>query len=441
MKKNMVWLVAGLLSLPWGCSNKHVVKQTGFQSPHYKAVSDRLDLGGQVFVYVDIEGDAEKGAEFVDDILKKYKKDIRVDALQKLNVVQIVKMLGLDQVKAFGLSSYRDGNVFRNRAFIRKPGEPKGLTRMLSRPARAFEIARKAPADTDIAFEADLQLKTLYEVVAQVLREVMGEQAEQWLHVVHSPIGKLSLSYIQLIEKLDTRLVGMLRVNAGKHINIPGAEFSFPHTEVLLGIDDLGIVFDELIKLLGKVPFVKITEEGDWHFIESAMPMPGDLSLYNLVLAKQKSTQRLFFATSRALLESYFDEEKPTLQAAAEFKTAMKGLPTEGNSLHYMSPRFTAVVKEFLVNLSKAYPDAGEGVDLVSALLPQSDLAVASVRKNLPDGVFIASNSSSSHKTTLLGLSYGGTAFLGGVVAAVVVPAYMEYQQKADSLRYKEKSE
>ena len=81
-----------------------------------------LDLGGSVYAFVDVDGDLSRLMKEARDLITIFKDDVperATDTPGTLIFEGILDVLGLGGIQAFGLSSHQDGEVFRNKTFIK----------------------------------------------------------------------------------------------------------------------------------------------------------------------------------------------------------------------------------------------------------------------------------------------------------------------------------
>src|SRR5579883_2564732 len=72
------------------------------KSAHFEAVNKHLELGGTLYGYVDLEGDAQRGARFGQALLDHAIADSKApEAARKVNLEHIVRELGLEDIQAF----------------------------------------------------------------------------------------------------------------------------------------------------------------------------------------------------------------------------------------------------------------------------------------------------------------------------------------------------
>ena len=84
------------------------------RSAHFDSVARHLDLGGAVYAYVDVDGDLSRLVGQVKELLALAQKEnsgLRnlPPFLQRLNLEFILDLLGVGNIQAVGLSSYKGG--------------------------------------------------------------------------------------------------------------------------------------------------------------------------------------------------------------------------------------------------------------------------------------------------------------------------------------------
>ncbi len=430
MRRSRILLSLACVALLSGCAGNQLVSKQN-RSVHFEKTAKHLDLGGTVFVYADIAGDFEKLAVFADEIIKQIAALEKDEQLSKIDFKALFAKMGFQELQSVGLSSYQQGKLFHNKAFLLYQGPRKGFMKATGGAPHAFEVPVWAPADADLAFEKDFNGRAVFEVASSMMRDVMGVEADEILARLDEPIPGFNLTIRKVIEAMDTRMVGVVRVDGSKIIHLPGDVFDFPFTELVFAIDEIGFVFDELIEKVGALPMVAVKKDDRFHTISVTLPIPGDLSAYQPVLAKDIKTGRVYLATTRAFLDEMKAGEK-SLGKTAAFAQATTGLPSQGNALVFMSDKFMGKLGGFLTGIGKRFPEAAASIGLWQSLLPEQGHAMAQVMTNLPEGIYFASNSSDSHKSTLLTAVYANPAVIG-ILAAVAIPAFIKYQEKASA--------
>jgi hypothetical protein len=428
MRKLFTALLSISVLLVGGCAAVDVVPEQN-RSTHFLPTAKHLDLGGTVFFYADLSGDLERITTFVAQMFDEIKKANPDPDLDKIDLPKLVGLLGFNQLQAVGLSSVRVGELYHNKGFAYHPAAKQGFMRLLGDKARFFETPNWAPADADLVFEQDYNFHGAYKVIEAIIKDVMGAEAAEVLAELNQILPEMHISPRQIIEKLDSRIVGVVRIHDSEMISLPGEDLAFPFTEMALGVDGLGFVFDDLVESFGSLPMIKVTAADDFHTIEASQALPGQLAVYKPVLAKDKKTGRVYLASSLKLLREFVPGPK-ALGKSKVFAQASQGLPKAGNGLTFVSDKFVGKVLNYLNYMGQKDDELKFMLALVEALLPERDVALASCNGMLPEGLYFMSNSNTSHKATLLTMGYANPWMLG-ILAAVGIPSFIGYREAA----------
>ncbi|HOF10868.1 MAG TPA: hypothetical protein PLV33_12820 [Opitutaceae bacterium] len=151
------------------------------ESAHYRTVRDRVGEGGQVFVYVDIDGYfTQLGHDLTTDIAA-VAGDEPALAVWKQDYAGLAADLGLTRLKAVGLSSRQLGpDRYANKIYLHIPEGRSGLLRVFGGAAHPFATAKLAPADADLFVESEFDLAALYTTAHQLLQRIAPEMASQF---------------------------------------------------------------------------------------------------------------------------------------------------------------------------------------------------------------------------------------------------------------------
>jgi protein-disulfide isomerase len=421
--------------LPLSITLAACASHNGFQpSRHYAEVTKHLDLGGDVLLYTDVDGDLSAGAATLDTLLGRMGKSHPDLKLERINAKRLLNLLGLDQIVAFGLSSARDGKAFHNKAFLEYGKERRGLLLLTGSAPRELELPLQAPADVDVAFESELKVKSLLNLVEAIATDIAGKEAKALFASLDEKLPATSLSLRDLLGRLDTRLVGVLRVDEQRAFTLPNAKkLTVPGFDLLLSVDDLGILFDAYKGLLKGLPNVTSTLEGDMYWLEIEVALPGATWL-KPVLAKSMKTGRVFLASSKAFVKEFLADktgDKRALGRAADWKRATAGFEPKANALSYMSGAFMGKLARFLRPLGRDDKSAQMGIDILLDFLPEAGIPSAAQQVNLPDGLYYTSFATTSHKATLLPALAVGPVALAGVIASAATTALRRSLRRA----------
>jgi len=391
------------------------------RSAHFLAVSRELELGGTLFGYVDIDGDALKLAGTLHETFTQLAKtQPQLAPVAKQDFAALFRTLGLTDVKAIGFSSVPDGTgYFRNRAFLYLPEGRHGLLAGLGEQAAPFARLNLAPADTDLYGETEIDLRVVYQTVRQVVAQVAGEPAaRQFESTLGSAGAPAALAVLDLINGLKGRAALVARIDPEKNVRLPGpAGVTVPAFSLLLSVDGIGGAVEPALK---KSPAFTASAAGTLRLYEVGGPAP--MEGLRPVIAIDGST--LLFATSRAFLDECRGP-KAGLAETPAFKAALARVGAEGNGLSYASPRLFTRFHQ-LESLNPNLPEQVRALLRLSLSgLATPDRPLVTLRINRPDGILVRSYWNRSMKQDLAMVAVYNPVTVG-VLAAMAIPAFQK---------------
>lgn len=374
------------------------------QSPHFDAVSQRLQLGGTVYAYADIDGDMQRATDFLLTLLRDVPGLVSQREIGRLNASSLVRLLGLENVKALGLSSYEVDDLYRNRSFIHHAGPREGLLKLFGGEPGAFDFVASAPPDADFVWQQQLDLTVLLDIVRALGELGVGMAPEQLEEVLGKRVLDIDITLGAILERLTTSVGLILAIDEGRVLRIPGESFAFPYTDFLLQVEGLAALADAIAERAAVDPFIAAEQTAEWLIIRPAIRLPPPWNAYEPSVVKELETGRMYVVSSPAFLAKCVSTIDGIGQTV-EFMSAMEGLPKLGNGLVYMSPRMTRQMHAGLDRVIEAN-GSSIGTSIARFFLPDVGYPVGWVVANQSDGILFTSNSPSSHKSTLLTLGY-----------------------------------
>jgi type IV pilus assembly protein PilA len=403
---------------------------TAEQSRHFEAVSRQLELGGTLYGYVDVDGDALKAAASIKELTDQIVATRPMLGLfLERDYAALFTELGFNDVKAIGFSSVAQaGGGFRNRTFFYTPDGRRGLLAVVGGPPAAFLNPSLAPADTGFYSECEIDLPVAYATVKHVVAEVAGAPAADAFEAQLKAAGaQAGISALDVIQGLKGHMTTILRLDPEQTITLPGrTPFTVPAFSLLLAIDGIGPAVEGA---LAKSPVFAPSQEGTIHFYAATGPSP--IEGVQPVVAIDGST--LYVATTKEFLDECL-HRKTGLDQDPEFKRVLAAVGPEGNGLTYISPRCFARLHQLDELNPQLAPNVKQGLESIMRLLPVSRQTLISVRINQPDGILIRSywDRSLKQDVALIGCY---NPFTVGLLAAMAIPAFNKVratsQQKA----------
>jgi hypothetical protein len=394
-----------------------VVKESE-RSRNFVAVNKHLELGGTLYGYVDVEGDVLKltgGAQAIMQQMAAAQPQMAPFAKQDL--AAIAGMLGLTDIKAFGMSSVPDGTgFFRNQMFFYAPGERHGLLLGLGGKPGPFTHLNLAPADAGFYGEAEIDVPVVYRTIKDVVAKVAGEPAGNQMEAALNKAGDAAaFSVLDLIHGLKGHAAMVLRLDPDHTMRVGPA--AAPAPSLLICVDGIATVVESA---LAKSPLFKRTDAGTQHVYELTQPVPVE-GLQPVIVADGST---LFVATSRAFLDEC-RTQKTSLAQSAEFQRAIAAVGAEGNGITYVHPRLFEQLRKIETLNPDLPPQVKSIVAFVTAKMPKIDRPMVAIRTNLPDGILVRAYWDRSFKQELATVAVYNPVSIG-LIAAMAIPAFQK---------------
>jgi hypothetical protein len=401
------------------------------KSPHFEPVSAHLQLGGTVYAYADIEGDAERATDFLLTLLRDLPGLPPEHSVSRLNATSLVRILGLHDVKAIGFSSYQSGEHYYNRGFVHHTGAREGLLKLFGAEPEAFELGSIAPLDADLVWEQQINLRALVDIVRALGELGVGMSPEELEQVLSERLLDLDVTLGQVFAALDTKAGLILAVDESRSLRVPGESLWFPYTDFLFRIDGLAQLADAIADRAASDPLIAMEQTESWVIIRPAFSLPPPWTAYEPSVAKEIATGRMYVVSSPAFLQSCLSTTHD-VRGSADFVRAFEQLPASGNGLVYVSARMTRQMHALLDRLI-AIDGSSISTSIARFFLPDVGYPSGWVLENTRDGLLFTSNTPSSHKSTLLTLGFAALLpALAVVGASALAPEPATEEQPID---------
>ncbi|MEM7437680.1 MAG: hypothetical protein AAF436_21180, partial [Myxococcota bacterium] len=375
------WLVWALGVLA-GCGST-TIPMAPNPSPHFGAVADSLQLGGTVYAYVDIDGDAERAASFLMSLVDGVPGAGNASRAESRNPRQLARDVGLADVDAIGMSSYRRGDLYHNRSFIYRTGPRSGVLALFGGDAAAFELTNVSTPSTDFMWEQRLDLGALVDVVRALGAHGIGPSPASIDSALNESVGGLDVTLGALLQSLE-RVGVMLELDESRILRVPGSTLWFPFTNFVFQLDGVRGLVDALERRSVFDPFLRSQSTAERRVISLGIRLPPPWNAYDPQLVEDVRSGRVYLISNPAFLErSLSSAERVT--GTDDYETAFAELPTQGNGMLFMSRQLTRELHGLLdrwVNES----GASLGTSLARFFLPDGGLPVGWVAQNRPDG-------------------------------------------------------
>ena len=392
------------------------------QSLHFAAVNRHLELGGTLYGYVDVDGDALSFAGTAQEMLKGLVAvQPQFSMFAKQDFKDVFTTLGLDDVKAIGVSSVHEpSGAYRNRTFLYTPQGRHGFFAVFGGAPAPFAYARLAPSDADFYAEHEFNLKAVYDTVEALVAKANGPEAATSFRAKVQKVGiDAHFSLLELINGLNGRFAFVLRLDPVKNLTLPGGmALTVPAPSFVLRVDGVGGVAEGMLE--PKLADYTVTKQGTL----TLYAPKADAHLEGLKPVLAIDGGALYVASTEGFLSECL-ARKDGLDTNPAFKADLAALGPLGNGLTWVSPRFLDRMKD-LVTMNAAGPaPIHKFLETYTASLPRSAEPMLSVRTNLADGILIRSKWNKSLKGDLAMIMVYNPVTVG-VIAAMAVPAYQK---------------
>lgn len=437
MKKIPYFLLPFLLiagsALMLSCKDSKSVGSAGTDPDNsFAAVDAYLEQGGVLYGFVDVEGDLERIAKGANEMLANLRSTrIELAMVPQLPLDLIVEQLGLDSIRAMGMSSTERDQGFQNRIFLLTDGAPKGLLAIYGEQNERFLVPELAPQGADIAAEQTLNTAVLLEMTRDLATQLLGVAGAAMIeNYLAMPVPGSDLKVSDLIAALDGRMYMIADIDASATMEVP--EYGpMPRVDFLLRLESAASLVGKLGKLpaLGAMPDFKMETSGGLTMLSGFVP---ENTLYAPVLLGNESTGELFLCSSRAFYDRCLQGSGARLKDAEGFATATKGLPESGYAFAYVSPEVGTLLKGWIDRSMEEAVQAG-GQEAV-AFRPYLNWSIQPMVADFPmayagsveaNGLYSVANWNVSHKRNLATMAYANPVTVG-LVAAMAIPAFQK---------------
>ena len=458
--KNTLWdeVASRVKSETVPAGQKKAAIQNSFWS-----VNQHLDQGGNFYLYMSTEQVLSKLDEFLDGISAV--ADAAGSQLGEVERQQMTmamdmgrtayEQIGVRDISGFGMSSFGvEKNLNRNVMVLHHYPEKKDglLWKVMGAQSHEQQILKMLPADTVMAFQADLDLVTGFDWLRKFITDtappdIVAEFA-RGLAQMNQEVG-----FEDLFRSTDGEMGVFVTLNDNKRIPIPlppdapqglNLDIAEPAIAITLKVKDeqlMGFIMQmlknpELTDMLGQ------SKEGDvtlYTLTPPELPLPIDLSP-----TLMKAGDYIVLTTSQKLAKDILAVKagkNEGLAGAAEFKQLAGKMDLKGNQLHFMSSRLGkefGKLQKLVMSTAEEQVKAGDPAaqkmfEMMKKFSgmdgePAGQLAVMRVT---PEGIVMESHSSGDAVGSAGLLMVGGA----GIAASMLLPALAKAKSKATSIK------
>ena len=404
------------------------------QKSRFREVEKKLDKDGSLYLYLDIKDALRNLLKTIESMMATSAPKEAQKAVSIMN--QVLDSLGLYGIDDIGISVINVGEYNRIKAYIRIPGDKKGIFKIIGETPHSFDTLDYAPPDAVVFCSADLYCEEALSIIRRTLQNTGGETA---VSKFNSGLAKmnadLKINVENVIKSLDNRFTIIMSLDSVNLLSFPQIQnttitMPSPKFAILVRVKDatLYTAFETILKEKG----VTLTDETKENIKKTSIKLePNKVYRWSPLFAFDG--KNFIFASHSEYFDLILNTKKSgsNLSKQEEFKKLTKDLPTSGNSFIFVSAKFTEEVN----NLTQKFVDIGnrERGELAAPFMMLSKMlenagGMAAVRVPEPGGLWAVSNTPMSAIQVAIIASAAPSVPL---LTAIAVPNFIEAQQRS----------
>lgn len=327
------------------------------QWKHAGTITSHLEFGGHSFSY----SSHEELHEMIAGLLGFAEKAIAASAPegQAFRLVKPYEELGISRLVGSGRSMRKSGKQWHHRGIWLMPDGRKGLMALAGGEAKPWLVGQLAPKDTDVVIEMNLDILAGYEMVQRILEATGGGLKEESDRLLAD--APLPESPRKICEMLSGRQLLFLELDKKRKTIVPDSKGEFPGVDFAIAMESKALItfLIETISEMDEQAFeIQKLPDGVVRVASKEPIAPVDETLKPAAVLDPNKGLAIF-ASSPAYL-ARIEATTSKLPESADFKTASRDLPAEGNALFYVSGKFQDELAAMMVQLARAEETAAD---------------------------------------------------------------------------------
>lgn len=431
------------VSLPSARPAVASAEKTSFQE-----VTAQLDPGGNLFAYFGTEQWIRGASETVSswrgflDMAPMLSDEQRAEANKGFDLAtRLIRNSGLEEISGVGMSGIAtEKGRYRTKLFVHHyPDRKSGyLWSLFGATPHALDGLDQLPATTALGVFFDFDLRALWSILQREFSQSDLAGLEEWSRAFPDEFeAKTGINFEALLNSLAGDFGIVLTLDDSRKVSLPlptpqPLEIPEPRLALVVKVKD-NVLFDHLDRLLRENPqLIRVDEEG---LRMRTMPVPAPLPI-PLRPSIARAGDYFYFATADTLIRDMLavrGGKQPGLKGTDEFRRMASGIPEQGNSMVFISPRFSRAVSELQAAALAAAGAAGAGkATALQGLLAQSPGAfMFNVSANTAGGWLTVGNGDSDPGKRALLMSTMQPAAVVGLLAAIAIPNFVKARETA----------
>ncbi|MFH0794243.1 MAG: hypothetical protein V2A74_09465 [bacterium] len=340
-------------------------------NPDFKAVTDKLDPGGTLFLYMNVEDALNRMIDGMETVFLR-SGDTQAAAIPAM-ARGAIKALGVDQVGHIGLSVLPlGGDMSRSKAYL-KIAQPTGLFEILGGAPTELASVRFIPPDVVCATSQNINFSKIIPLIDNLTFSVGGPPGQaDFRRSLEDIRTREGYDIPALLSSLGTEAAAYLRLDPARLVTIElpsrrsDIDGQMLHESVSVGRPSFLVMvsakdrtlYDAFVKRLQAQDVLTAPETSIAGFEAQMIRTKENQFGVKPILAYGRNW--FFFASdveelNRALKTA---DSGGDLRSSQEFKTLAAGLPSKFNGMMFVSPRFSEQFDSFSKQIDSLSQDS-----------------------------------------------------------------------------------
>ncbi|HBF34729.1 TPA: hypothetical protein DDW35_09205, partial [Candidatus Sumerlaeota bacterium] len=427
-------VTARATSTPKPAATPSVLTKRGPNESFY-TIQQSLDVGGTFYLYASIKDLLKKKVQIFEPIVKQ--TGMPPEALKMYTAVnQVIDHLGLYGVQDIGISTMRDGDLNRTKAFIHLPeGRAKGIPSIWGGDAHPLQMLDRAPDSTQVLITGDVDANAVWDLFRTMVQDIGGEKTLTQMDLNLNQWGmQSSINIPALVPTLGGEVAFLMDQTPSLKMVIPtnsGVPLSIDAPRLALMVrlqkDDL---YESIRISLSKTGKARSeTVEGKLRMALLVVPFQ---PLWPVSPVLATDGEYMYISTHAEYVKTLSaGAPQKSLRQSEEFQKLITGLPTDANGCFFVSERLKKTYMETVKSLVAANtPNPANGgpdmAQMLQKIFDQQGPVSGSVglRVNQANGILFVTRSQADMAEFIPSAMAG----VVGMVVAVTLPEYMHAQ-------------
>jgi hypothetical protein len=421
---------------------------TAAEKSSFQEVTSQLDPGGSLFAYFGTEQWISGASQQVSswrEILSAVPglgAEQRGEANKAFDLaVRLINKSGIEEISGVGISGIaREKGFYRSKLIVHHyPGRNSGyIWSLFGAAPHPLEGMAMSPATSALTAFGDVDLRGMWTVLQRELGQSGIKELEEWTGKFPRDFEtKTGLNFESLLDSLGGEFGFVLTLDDTRKVALPlpipqPLEIPEPRLALVIKVKN-DVLFNHLDRLLQSNPQVeRVDEEG---LRMRTMPSPAPLPFpFRPTLAR--AGDYLFVGSTETLIREMLAAlagKAGGLKGTDEYKRMAQGIPEQGNSFVFVSPRLSETVAGLQAGAMSAWAGrTGGDSRFLQRIFGQGQGGFSySVSANTAEGWVSVSNGNSDPSSKALIMATMQPAAVVGLLAAIAIPNFVKARSTA----------